>query len=557
MHCSRAELAGGLPEENGGTYAHRMHGSCRCGTTHGPSAYEPRKRIVAVYPYTDEAGAVLFEAIRFDPKGFAQRKPDGAGGYIWKLNGARRVIYRLHDIVTDDADRVVYIPEGEKDVDELVARGFAATCNPMGAGKWGAVAELARTVLQGREVVVIADGDDVGHAHAREIEASLRDVVRSIRVVESPSPHKDISDLFAAGGTVDDLVPLRTPTPDADRVRALARLGPAVRVSSGFKTLDTDMRGGIPLPRFMVVGGAPGAGKTSLAVGQAVQCAARGIPVVILAKDEGVEGIDERVALLHGISVEALDRRDPAALEALAQIYERLPLRVLDGDDGHTVESAAATLASMQTPGGPALLVVDSAQTADADGTATAKSPRERCDAVMRAAKGVTRKHGFWTIVTSELNRGFYRSKRNEEASNPLAAFKESGGIEYGAQTALVLTSAEGDGTTIDVQVPKNRGFKKTPFRLRIDPATTAVSETDAAPPPSSSSEPGEDRFAKVRSNIIRACSRHADLGSASKIAAAIGGERRYALRVIKALIEDGDLVKVGAGYRPKLEVVS
>ena len=39
-----------------------------------------RPKIVASYPYPDERGNVLFEVVRFDPKAFKQRKPDGRGG---------------------------------------------------------------------------------------------------------------------------------------------------------------------------------------------------------------------------------------------------------------------------------------------------------------------------------------------------------------------------------------------------------------------------------------------------------------------------------------------
>ncbi len=48
-------------------------------------------RIVATYPYQDETGKLLFEVVRFDPKDFLQRRPDGKGGHIWKLDGVRRV----------------------------------------------------------------------------------------------------------------------------------------------------------------------------------------------------------------------------------------------------------------------------------------------------------------------------------------------------------------------------------------------------------------------------------------------------------------------------------
>src|SRR5690348_38088 len=48
-------------------------------------------RVVASYPYHDEQGSVLFEVVRYEPKAFRQRRPDGRGEWIWNLNGTRRV----------------------------------------------------------------------------------------------------------------------------------------------------------------------------------------------------------------------------------------------------------------------------------------------------------------------------------------------------------------------------------------------------------------------------------------------------------------------------------
>ena len=38
------------------------------------------KRLAARYPYSDEHGTLLYEVVRFEPKSFAQRRPDGRGG---------------------------------------------------------------------------------------------------------------------------------------------------------------------------------------------------------------------------------------------------------------------------------------------------------------------------------------------------------------------------------------------------------------------------------------------------------------------------------------------
>lgn len=51
------------------------------GTHHAPAA----RRIVATYDYTDAHGELLFQVVRYHPKDFRQRRPDGKGGWVWKL----------------------------------------------------------------------------------------------------------------------------------------------------------------------------------------------------------------------------------------------------------------------------------------------------------------------------------------------------------------------------------------------------------------------------------------------------------------------------------------
>ena len=41
-----------------------------------------RRREVWAYAYHDERGSVLYEVVRFEPKDFRPRRPDGQGGWI-------------------------------------------------------------------------------------------------------------------------------------------------------------------------------------------------------------------------------------------------------------------------------------------------------------------------------------------------------------------------------------------------------------------------------------------------------------------------------------------
>jgi putative DNA primase/helicase len=55
-------------------------------------------RIVATYDYTDEQGNLLYQVVRYQPKDFKQRRPDGCGGWTWKKS-ARQVLYRLPEVL--------------------------------------------------------------------------------------------------------------------------------------------------------------------------------------------------------------------------------------------------------------------------------------------------------------------------------------------------------------------------------------------------------------------------------------------------------------------------
>ena len=90
--------------------------------------------VETTYDYRDEDGKLLFQAVRYNPKGFSQRRPDGGGDWIWKLDGVRRVPYRLPELIAADRNDPVFLPEGEKDVERLRDGGLVATCNSGGAG---------------------------------------------------------------------------------------------------------------------------------------------------------------------------------------------------------------------------------------------------------------------------------------------------------------------------------------------------------------------------------------------------------------------------------------
>ncbi len=171
---------------------------------------ERKPRIVATYDYTDADGRLIFQVVRFEPKDFRQRRPDGAGGWVWNMQGVERVLYRLPAVLkARDASETIYVCEGEKDADTLVGLGLCATCNPGGAGKWQA---SYNETLTGAHIVILPDRDEPGRKHADLVARALNGKAKSVRVVELPDRDgrlvKDAHDWIGAGGTAAELLEL-------------------------------------------------------------------------------------------------------------------------------------------------------------------------------------------------------------------------------------------------------------------------------------------------------------------------------------------------------------
>jgi hypothetical protein len=175
-------------------------------------AATPNMRPVAMYSYKDAAGQLLYEAVRYEPKAFRQRRPDGQGGWIWNMQGVTRVLYRWPELLQADAAQPVFVVEGEKDVDRLGSIGLTATCNVGGAGKWR---DEYSAVLEDRRVIIIPDDDEAGQKHAEQVAQSLHGQAAEVRILDLPGlPEKgDVSDWLDAGHSQEELLDLAAKAP--------------------------------------------------------------------------------------------------------------------------------------------------------------------------------------------------------------------------------------------------------------------------------------------------------------------------------------------------------
>lgn len=172
-----------------------------------------RSPVVAAYDYQDINGNLLFQVCRTENKHFFQRRPNGQGGWVNGLHGVKPVLYRLPEVVQAvEQGETIFIPEGEKDCDNLVALGLTATCNPMGAGKWR---NHYSGWFKGAEVVILPDNDGPGKKHAQQVAKSLHGKVTSVKILELPNLQDkgDVTDWLSGGGTREELLRLAQDTP--------------------------------------------------------------------------------------------------------------------------------------------------------------------------------------------------------------------------------------------------------------------------------------------------------------------------------------------------------
>jgi hypothetical protein len=168
----------------------------------------PKGRLIATHDYTDANGVLLYQVLKYEPKDYLQRRPDGNGGWTWDRQG-RRVLFRLPELLKYP-DATVFFTEGEKDADRIISLGHCATT--LASGTW--TSECAQA-LAGRDVWILEDNDDKGRKRAREAAEALDGTAKSIRIVQLPGlPERgDVSDWLDADHSLNELIEVCTAAP--------------------------------------------------------------------------------------------------------------------------------------------------------------------------------------------------------------------------------------------------------------------------------------------------------------------------------------------------------
>jgi 5S rRNA maturation endonuclease (ribonuclease M5) len=358
----------------------------------GSNGRRPAPRESVTYSYCDERGRALYQVVRFEPKDFRPRRPDGRGGWIWGLGDVRRVVYRLDELAEQQR---VFLVEGEKDADRLWQAGMPATTTAGGAAGWRDDYAEQIKAAGVEEVVICPDNDDAGNGYARRAGTSLCRLGTFVRLLELPelASKGDVSDWLDAGHTRDELEQLATAAPafDAAKRRPVIANGSVGLEFTPLGDLLVEpeeehswlVEGRLPSSGLSLLAGKPKAGKSTLARCLAL-AVVRGEPwlgfattqgsVLYLALEEkraevrrhfvamGATVDDPIAVLFAGVPEDALtrllaeaERRRPALI--IVDPLFRL-IRVPDGNDYAAVTAALAPLLMLGRETGAHVLAV-------------------------------------------------------------------------------------------------------------------------------------------------------------------------------------------------------
>ncbi|HJR06626.1 MAG TPA: AAA family ATPase [Pyrinomonadaceae bacterium] len=527
-HCTRAEYSGGLTQyPKSQTYGHKLVGNCKCGVTHNPSPATAKlklsgnKQIAAQYDYRDEQGGLIYQVCRTEPKGFFQRRPDEHGGWIRNLDGVRRVLYRLPELLASDSSTTVFICEGEKDADALSEHGLLATTNSGGAGKWQ---DEYNETLNNRHVVILPDNDEAGREHAVKTANLLKTVAASVRLVELPGlPEKgDVSDWLNNGGTVKHLQEIVSSTPILEAMKPTTH-------QTGIQTAADLLAKEFPEPKFAVYGlfsegvtifaGKPKSGKSWCGLGIAIAVASGGraldsIPVeqgdvLYLALEDGERRLQSRLQQILG------DSSAPTKL-AVATQWNRLDEGGLDDIEDWIISHTDARLIVIDTLKRVRPKVSRRTQLYDNDYEALAP------------LGDLARKYNVSIVVIHHT--------RKAESEDPLDLISGSFGLSGSADGVLVLKRAHGQADA--ALYATGRDFDSQEFALRWESSICGWKIIGDA---------GDLHLGKERKEIVALLKLEGTL-TPKKTAARLNRNEGATRKLMVYMAKDGQLKNDGAG---------
>lgn len=445
------------------------------------------------YKYTDEHGKHLYSAIRKPlpdgKKKFVQRQANGD----WSMAGVVRVLYNLPAVVKSP---VVFVVEGEKDVETLRDVGLVATTNVGGAGKF--LQSYAKW-LEGKTVYILPDNDEPGKKHAQDVKAILGHGT----IIELPvGPKEDITDWFKAGATKDDLkklideveaksvAPVKTLKQlTIDFVDALDKEQQRL-YKTGILDLDDALNGGIAMGERVVLAARPSHGKTAVSLQFLHALSFQGLPCLFINEEMSEEKIGQRTIQFVSPIV-SQDAWIYNKIELAEQVVQHFKQRaeIFVESNSRSVHKVCDHIRAYHAKHGIKAVAIDYLQNLDCP----AANSYEKVTQVSKAISAVAKELGIIAIMLCQLNREIEQKRDRSEAKPTgkklplrlpkMSDIKESGQIEQDADVVLFCVwpkmfdpSTDPSEYVFSIAKNRNRGIGKAvvlcefnPERQRVD----------------------------------------------------------------------------------------
>ena len=441
-------------------------------------------RITAQYRYTDEAGALLYEVVRYQPKGFRQRCPDGKGGWTWSLNGVRRVLYRLPEIL---GRAEVVMVEGEKDADRLWQCGISATTNAGGSGGWQDGYAVWLQAHGVKTVVILPDNDPAGDQHAQKVAASCRAAGLAVKTLRLPGllPKGDVSDWLDAGHSVEELQRLlaqpETPMGMVHISEAIRRLTDRLEreapefLETPFSGLNALLGGGLFPGELYYLAAKGGEGKSALAI-ELARHISRHVDVLVISQEMGLAAVVRRFMSQQGqinatrLRQHTLTDQDWAKYVAAAATLHDQKLWI--ADHAPTVKEIVARVEQLSKV---KLVIVDYLQLLQGEG----RESRQQIEAVSKGLKALAKSKQLTVFCLSAV------ASRGEGGQRPsMSWLRGSQMLEHDCDVALLLHQPNPPDPTRELMIAKARDAQCGSVKLCFAPDIVHfVEQTDRQPP--------------------------------------------------------------------------
>lgn len=314
------------------------------------------------------------------------------------------------------------------------------------------------------------------------------------------------------------------------------------RLSTGFPTIDENFGGG-PFPgSVLVIQGKPFSGKTLLATQMSLHMA-RTAAVGCLFADEGLPGAVIRMGQQMGCDKELLESGDEGTLRLFEEGLAFREVHLMEPEEKEsTLETFVEQFMHRATPTRCPVWLLDSIQTIRCRDVKAGMGETERVMLVVGETRRLAQKYGAVAKLISRMSRAGYRSKKDEENIDPMAAGRSSGDIEYGTEAIISL---HGDAEErLELRCVKNRfGVHKARFTLGLSLDFARASLHELAGDVGAVREIEIDakrlaRITKAKDRVLKELKRHSEGLTKSELRALVSAAPRDVIAAVDELYE-------------------